>query len=75
MVGFSIYVGVSFARSFLIKMINPFLVASRELGGLALSVEQVGIVYGTIGILFLTIGGIMGFSSFRFRVGLKNLCG
>jgi PAT family beta-lactamase induction signal transducer AmpG len=58
-------------EAFLIKMINPFLVASRELGGLALSVEQVGIVYGTIGILFLTIGGILG-GIFASRVGLKK---
>lgn len=58
-------------EAFLIKMINPFLVASREAGGLALSVEQVGIVYGTIGILFLTIGGILG-GIFASRVGLKK---
>ena len=58
-------------EAFLIKMINPFLVASRELGGLALSVEQVGIVYGTIGILFLTIGGILG-GIFASCVGLKK---
>ncbi|MBQ0034072.1 MAG: MFS transporter, partial [Bacteroidales bacterium] len=31
-------------EAFLIKMINPFLVAARELGGLGLATEQVGIV-------------------------------
>ena len=29
-------------------------------GGLALSTQQVGIVYGTIGILCLTLGGLLG---------------
>ncbi len=58
-------------EAFLIKMINPFLVAPLEKGGLALPTEDVGIVYGTIGILFLTIGGILGgwFASSR---GLKG---
>lgn len=58
-------------EAFLIKMINPFLVASNELGGLGLATEQVGIVYGTIGILFLTIGGILG-GWFASKVGLKK---
>ena len=58
-------------EAFLIKMINPFLVASHELGGLGLHTEQVGIVYGTIGILFLTIGGILG-GWFASKVGLKK---
>lgn len=58
-------------EAFLIKMINPFLVATREAGGLALATEEVGIVYGTIGILFLTIGGILG-GIFASRVGLKK---
>ena len=58
-------------EAFLIKMINPFLVASNEVGGLGLATEQVGIVYGTIGILFLTIGGILG-GCFASKVGLKK---
>lgn len=58
-------------EAFLIKMINPFLVASREAGGLGLATEQVGIVYGTIGILFLTIGGILG-GLFAAKTGLKK---
>jgi len=58
-------------EAFLIKMINPFLVAAPELGGLGLATEQVGIVYGTIGILFLTIGGILG-GWFASKLGLKK---
>lgn len=58
-------------EAFLIKMINPFLVASVEQGGLGLNTETVGIAYGTIGILFLTVGGILG-GIFASRVGLKK---
>ncbi|MDE7369819.1 MAG: MFS transporter [Muribaculaceae bacterium] len=58
-------------EAFLIKMCTPFLVASREVGGLGLSTENVGIVYGTIGVFFLTIGGILG-GIFASKVGLKK---
>ena len=44
----------------LVKLINPFLLDPKELGGLGLTTGQVGLVYGTIGILGLTIGGIIG---------------
>lgn len=47
-------------EAFLLKMCTPFLVASGDNGGLELSTEAVGIAYGTIGVLFLTIGGIIG---------------
>ncbi|MDE5573011.1 MAG: MFS transporter [Muribaculaceae bacterium] len=58
-------------EAFRIKMCTPFLVASREVGGLGLSTENVGIVYGTIGVFFLTIGGILG-GIFASKVGLKK---
>ncbi|MDE5643398.1 MAG: MFS transporter [Muribaculaceae bacterium] len=58
-------------EAFLIKMCTPFLVASKELGGLGLSTENVGIVYGTIGVFFLTIGGILG-GIYASRVGLRK---
>lgn len=44
----------------LVKLITPFLLDPKELGGLGLTTGQVGLVYGTIGILGLTIGGIIG---------------
>ncbi len=44
----------------LVKLLNPFLLDSREAGGLALSTEQIGITYGTIGVIGLIIGGIAG---------------
>lgn len=58
-------------EAFLIKMINPFLVASRDLGGLAMTTDQVGLAYGTIGIIFLTIGGILG-GMYASKVGLRK---
>ncbi len=44
----------------LVKMVAPFLLDKRALGGLELSTTQVGFVYGTAGIIALTIGGITG---------------
>jgi PAT family beta-lactamase induction signal transducer AmpG len=58
-------------EAFLIKMCTPFLVAAKEVGGLGLSTENVGIVYGTIGVLFLTIGGIIG-GVYASKVGLRK---
>ena len=58
-------------EAFLIKMCMPFLVASKEVGGLGLSTAEVGVVYGTIGVLFLTIGGILG-GLFASKLGLKK---
>ncbi|TDW52696.1 PAT family beta-lactamase induction signal transducer AmpG [Flavobacterium sp. 270] len=47
-------------ESQLLKMLSPFLLDTKELGGMALETESVGIIYGTLGILALTIGGILG---------------
>ena len=58
-------------EAFLLKLCMPFLVASREMGGLGLSTAEVGIVYGTIGVIFLTVGGILG-GIFASRLGLKK---
>lgn len=44
----------------LVRMASPFLLDLREVGGLGLSTEQIGIVYGTIGIIALMLGGITG---------------
>jgi PAT family beta-lactamase induction signal transducer AmpG len=46
-------------ESQLLKMLSPFLLDKKELGGMGLDTEAVGIIYGTLGILFLTIGGIL----------------
>jgi len=44
----------------LVKLAAPFLMDAREVGGLALSTETVGLLYGTIGVVALTLGGILG---------------
>lgn len=44
----------------LTKLAAPFLLDSTEAGGLALNNEQVGWAYGTIGVLGLVLGGILG---------------
>ncbi len=44
----------------LVKLINPFLLDPIDKGGLGLTTGQVGVVYGTVGIIGLTIGGIIG---------------
>ena len=58
-------------EAFLVKMMNPFLLDSMADGGLGLSTEAVGIIYGTIGVAALTVGGILGgFAASRW--GLKK---
>jgi MFS transporter, PAT family, beta-lactamase induction signal transducer AmpG len=44
----------------LVKLATPFLLDTQEAGGLALTTGQVGFVYGTVGIIALTLGGIVG---------------
>jgi PAT family beta-lactamase induction signal transducer AmpG len=48
------------AESQALKLLSPFLLDAREKGGLGLTTQQVGIVYGTVGILALTAGGLVG---------------
>jgi len=57
-------------EAMLVKMISPFMLDAREIGGLGLTTGQVGMVYGTIGILSLTLGGITGGIA-ASRKGLK----
>lgn len=49
-----------FAEAQLVKLASPFLLDAQEAGGLALSTGQVGFVYGTVGIIALTLGGLLG---------------
>lgn len=58
-------------EAFLLKMVNPFLLDSQPKGGLALATDEVGVIYGTIGVLFLTLGGIIGGVA-SSRWGLKK---
>ena len=47
-------------EAMLIKMASPFLLDVTAKGGLGLSTEQVGLVYGIVGVISLTLGGIIG---------------
>ena len=58
-------------EAFLVKMMNPFLLDPVSQGGLGLSTETVGIVYGRVGVLALTAGGILGGIA-ASRWGLKR---
>ena len=58
-------------EGFLIKLCQPFLVHSIEQGGLGLSTEMVGTVYGVFGVIALLVGGILG-GIYSSRVGLKK---
>jgi PAT family beta-lactamase induction signal transducer AmpG len=61
-----------FGESQSIKIATPFLVDSRTSGGIGLTAAQYGIAYGTIGMLSLTIGGILG-GICAAKYGLKRL--
>ncbi len=57
-------------EAMLLKLVTPFLLDPKTAGGLGLSTEQVGLVYGTAGTICLVIGGILGgwlISRFGFR--------
>ncbi|MEE1962797.1 MFS transporter [Allomuricauda taeanensis] len=58
-------------ESQLVKMASPFLLDKLEVGGLAYSTEAVGTIYGTVGIIMLSLGGILG-GILISRDGLKK---
>lgn len=54
-----------------VKMLTPFLLDSVSDGGLGLSTAQSGLVYGTVGVIALTVGGILG-GVWSAKVGLRK---
>lgn len=60
-----------FAESQLVKLIAPFLLDPRSVGGLGLNTSEVGFVYGTVGIIALSAGGLLG-GYVIYRNGLKR---
>lgn len=48
------------SEAMLVKLASPFMLDARSKGGLGLSTEAVGVVYGTVGIIALIVGGILG---------------
>ncbi len=59
-----------FAEAQLVKVASPFLLATRESGGLGLSTAETGFIYGTLGVISLLVGGILGGLAISRR-GLK----
>jgi len=55
-----------------LKLVGPFLLDAREVGGLGLSTSQLGLAYGTFGILALTFGGISG-AILAAKYGFKKM--
>jgi PAT family beta-lactamase induction signal transducer AmpG len=60
-----------FPEAQLLKLATPFLLDPLDKGGLALTNKQVGLAYGTVGLIALTLGGLLG-GWIISRVGLKK---
>jgi PAT family beta-lactamase induction signal transducer AmpG len=57
-------------EAMLLKLVTPFLLDKPSVGGLGLATQEVGLVYGTMGVLCLVFGGILGgwlISRFGFK--------
>jgi PAT family beta-lactamase induction signal transducer AmpG len=59
-----------FAEAQLVKMVAPFLLDPRVKGGLGLTTAEVGIIYGTVGVMALMLGGLLG-GYVVYKKGLK----
>jgi PAT family beta-lactamase induction signal transducer AmpG len=59
-------------ESQLVKLASPFLLDEKEQGGLALSTAEVGVTYGTVGVLALMLGGILGGIAIAKSGGLRT---
>ncbi len=46
--------------AFMLKMSAPFLLDAPKVGGLGISTETVGLIYGGVGVGFLLLGGLVG---------------
>lgn len=60
-----------FPEAQLLKLATPFLLDKTEVGGLGLSTKDVGIAYGTVGLIALTLGGLAG-GWVISKIGLKR---
>jgi len=61
-----------FGEGMLLKMAQPFLLDKKDLGGMGFSVSEIGIMYGTFGVIALIIGGIIGGWLIK-KYGLKKM--
>jgi len=60
-----------FGEAQLVKIAPLFMLDAIETGGLGLSTSQYGFIYGTLGMIMLTLGGITG-GFFAAKHGLKS---
>jgi PAT family beta-lactamase induction signal transducer AmpG len=59
------------AETQIVKILAPFLLDPRSKGGLGLTTSEVGIIYGTVGVIALMLGGLLGGYAI-YRKGLKS---
>lgn len=62
-----------FAEGFVMKIVPLFLKAGRDVGGLGLTEQEIGIYYGTFGAAAFVLGSLLGGYYISAR-GLKRLC-
>lgn len=66
-----------FAEGFAIKIVPLFLKAPIEAGGLGLSLSDIGLIYGTFGVIAFVIGSILAgyyIAAYSLRRTLFSLC-
>ena len=62
-------------EALLIRISNLFMIKPVSEGGLGLSTQEVGFVQGTVGVLGLTLGGIIGGIAASHDWAEKSGCG
>jgi PAT family beta-lactamase induction signal transducer AmpG len=67
---FAFFLFYRFAETQIVKILAPFLLDPRSKGGLGLTTSEVGIIYGTVGVIALMLGGLLGGYAI-YRKGLK----
>jgi PAT family beta-lactamase induction signal transducer AmpG len=66
----SFFLFYRFAEAQLVKMVVPFLRDTRVKGGLGLTTADIGVIYGTAGVIALMLGGLLG-GYVIYKKGLK----
>jgi PAT family beta-lactamase induction signal transducer AmpG len=66
----SFFLFYRFAEAQLVKMVVPFLRDGFDKGGLGLTTKDIGVIYGTFGVIALMLGGLLG-GYVVYKKGLK----
>ena len=61
-----------FAEAQALKLLTPFMLDPQAQGGLGLKTQDVGLAYGTVGVISLTLGGLLGGWAIS-QYGLKRM--